>query len=118
MHPNFRSNLRCPYYQINSFMIDPDLKLYKCSLYIGEDEKSIGYISQDNSHFLLQDKESFIKAINTSPFDNEECVNCKVLPLCFGKCPILWENADKAHDEGCIPEKTTIVSKIRNLYNL
>lgn len=62
---------------------------------------------------LLSNYSELMKSLSYSPFNNEECSKCKVLPICHGKCPILWEDSGRIVDSGCIAEKYTIEEKIR-----
>jgi len=116
-HPNMRAGIRCPYYHINSFMIDAELYVYKCSLLVGEKNESIGRVTEDKQ-ITICDVDKYYKAVNLSPINIEECKECSILPLCYGKCPILWKNSGHMHNEGCIPEKGTIIEKIKYLYNV
>jgi uncharacterized protein len=118
-HPNINSELRCPYYHINSFVIDSELNIYKCSLYVGEVKKSIGRIKHNNKIVFHENMfNEYLKSTNLDTLAIEECKNCKILPLCFGKCPILWEKSGYKENEGCIPEKQTIVEKIKYEYGI
>jgi uncharacterized protein len=116
-HPNIKSGIRCIYYHIYSFIVDPDLNVYKCPHFVGDKEKAIGTINND---ILLYENtyHQYLKAINTNPFEIEECKNCKILPLCYGKCPIEWEHCGCNENEGCIPEKETIIEKIKYEYKI
>ena len=111
-HPSMRNFLRCPYYHINSFMIGPNSKVYKCPEYVGIENLALGYI-ENSGKIKIIDSHEFMKAVNYSPFDIDECKECKVLPICFGKCPILWEKRDKNKNEGCIPEKGSLIEKLK-----
>jgi uncharacterized protein len=112
-----KAGIRCPFYHINSFIIDPNLYVYKCSLLVGEKEEAIGKIAE-NKCITIDKVEKYYKSINLSPFDIEECRECPILPLCYGKCPILYEKSGFANNEGCIPEKETIIEKLKYLYNV
>lgn len=108
-------NTRCAYSGIQGFYLTPDLKLYKCPIYLdqgGNKDNSVGYINSEGE-MLLSNYSELMKSLSYSPFNNEECSQCKVLPICHGKCPILWENSGRIVDSGCIAEKYTIEEKIR-----
>ena len=113
IHPGFNHYTRCVMYQVNSFLIDPQLFVYKCPLHLGQSHKRIGYINED-AEMIIEKQDDCIMYTNMSPFDNEECRKCKVLPLCSGKCPELWKKSGFKENEGCIPEKETIVPKMEN----
>lgn len=106
-------HVRCAYNCLQGIYVSPELKLYKCPLYIdqNESEKSIGYIN-DLGEMVITDFGEYNKSLSYSPFEVGECVNCKVLPICHGKCPILWEKSGRKMGEGCIPDKISIETKI------
>lgn len=106
---------RCAYSAIQGFYVTPDMKLYKCPVYLdqgAEQDNSVGYIDK-NGEMIISNYSELLKSLSYSPFDNEECIKCKVLPICHGKCPIFWENSERSNDAGCIPEKYSIVEKIK-----
>lgn len=110
-HPGFEKATRCPAYQLNSFMIDPKLNMFKCSKHIGVESKRVGYIDSKGI-MKIEDVSTIYKYTNYSPFNNVECKECKVLPLCYGKCPVRWEELGFQEHQACIPEKHTICKKI------
>ena len=66
----------------NYFVIDPQGNMYKCLMYVGDENRRFGTldsnlnsISKHNLPWLIQ-----------SPFESSKCRNCKILPLCFGGC--------------------------------
>lgn len=113
-HPNFKSDIRCIYHQTNSFAIDPQLNLYKCAEYIGIKEYQVGVIN-DNSNIEINDIRLQNKSLMYSPIAIDECRQCRVLPICNGKCPIEWEKHNRKEHAGCIPEKKSIEFKIAQL---
>lgn len=68
----------------NYLIIDPDGYLYKCIVEIGDVKNSYGNILTYSSGY--SESVNNLKYLMKSPFDCEECVNCKVLPLCMGGC--------------------------------
>ncbi len=106
---------RCAYSGIQGYYLTPNMKLYKCPVYLDQGEgqdNSIGYIDK-NADMVISNHSELLKSLSYSPFQNSECLNCKVLPICHGKCPILWENSGRLADSGCIPEKYSIVEKVK-----
>ena len=73
----------CMYRSTNSFAIDAEGYLYKCLEHVGKPKYAVGN--------LLKQKVSLSKlaecAFSFSAFDNKECVNCPVFPICGGGCP-------------------------------
>jgi uncharacterized protein len=104
-------NTRCLYHTLNGFLLDPNLQLYRCPVFLGVDKKSIGHL--DSEQLNIINGAEYIETLKYSPFENSECFNCKVLPICNGKCPVLWEQAGKAKEEGCIPDKYTFEDKLK-----
>jgi len=103
--------VRCIYHSTNSYLIDPELDIYRCPIFIGGDKiNSIGYI--DNKNINIVNRSKYLDTLSYSPFEIEECRNCPVLPMCNGKCPIFWESNDKKEDHGCIPDKYNFKNKL------
>lgn len=73
----------CMYRSTNSYAIDAEGYLYKCLEHVGKPNYAVGN--------LLKQKVSLSKlaecAFSFSAFDNKECVNCPVFPICGGGCP-------------------------------
>ncbi len=69
----------------NSFVIAGDGKLYKCWHSVGHDDEAVG--SLDN---IGKFKYNLYDWLAYSPLNHDECLNCKVLPLCMGRCPHYW----------------------------
>lgn len=106
---------RCAYASLQGYYITPDLKVFKCPAYVDIDDKvsrAIGKI-MPNGELKINNINEYMNSFNYSPFSNNECIECKALPICHGKCPIIWELNKQSQDEGCIPEKHTIEAKIR-----
>jgi uncharacterized protein len=114
LHPNFKSEIRCIYHHVNSFAIDPKLNLYKCAEYIGMEAYQIGRINE-NSNIKMNNTSLCNRSLMYSPISLQECRECKVLPICNGKCPIDWEKNNRKEHAGCIPEKKSIEYKIAQL---
>jgi uncharacterized protein len=77
------STLFCMAHRVNSFLIDPGGYLYRCLNYVGDTERSMGNV-RDDINFQSQ---NFISLFDTDPFDNENCRQCGILPICMGGCP-------------------------------
>jgi len=82
----------CGAVSINSFVIDPNGDLYKCWNEVGRIENSVGSLysglksSFRNCKWLLYDA-----------FNDNDCADCKMLPVCFGGCAhkALYTTSDK-----------------------
>lgn len=105
-------NTRCVYHTITGFLVDPDLNLYRCPMYVGGDgSHRIGNITSQG--LQITNKAEYFHSLSYSPFENKECMDCKVLPICNGKCPVLWELSGRKNDEGCIPDKHSLDMKLQ-----
>lgn len=66
-----------------SFMIDQDGDLFMCSQSMKKEEAvgnvRFGFASQ-------KDFSRYNRFINTNPFNDNDCLNCKILPICKGGC--------------------------------
>jgi len=103
---------RCVYHTLTGFLADPELNLFRCPIYIGGDlEHKVGHI--DNQGLHITNREEYLKTLSYSPFDLQECKECKVLPICNGKCPVLWEISGRKKEEGCIPDKYSFEKKLK-----
>lgn len=68
----------CP----ESNLVGPDGTLWPCWDVVGRKEESIGNIRTGCIH-----NDTFLKWCLWDPFEDEECLDCKVLPICMGGCP-------------------------------
>lgn len=103
----------CMYRCKNSFAIDPAGDMYKCLEYLGDPQFKVGN--------LLEGK-IFLKKIaqatfSESPFENDACMECPVLPICGGGCPIdrikYRNHPDKAY---CSIHKTKLADMLPVLH--
>ena len=67
----------------NSFLVDSDGDLYRCFNYAGDKSKSMGNIRNP----LDYQHPEFTKLFQFDPFEDTECRQCNILPLCMGGCP-------------------------------
>lgn len=68
----------------NSIIVGPEGTLYPCDTYIGMESEGVGIIKNNGK---INYNENYYKW-HRSIYDenNEECLNCKLLPLCQGGC--------------------------------
>ena len=81
--PSIIKASHCIYDDVNSFVIDTDGRLYKCS--VGE-ETSVGQLDGTDPRKFRLDYLPWVKWIAIDPFADAECRECRVLPLCMGGC--------------------------------
>lgn len=65
-------------------VINYDGKVFKCSARDYADELSIGSIGKNGEMILNHNILSVM--FSDIPFRNEKCLNCKILPICYGPC--------------------------------
>lgn len=93
-----RKSYSCPAEICNYAIINYDGLVYKCNGRNLEKDKAEGVLLEDGN---IQWKSSFIvKRSSVSTFENEKCLNCKMLPQCMGPCSQKqiehgWGNVDK-----------------------
>ena len=85
----------------NKFFIDCNLNVYKCELLINRPECRVGYIDLDGN---FTPTGGFFNQMSFSPFDYDECRECKFLPLCGGGCPA-QKYADLERNDGELRNK-------------
>lgn len=71
----------------NSMVVEPDGTIQKCYELVGDKFTKIGNIM--NSDFVKDDLilKNQSEWYSWSPFEQKDCLECKVLPLCLGGCP-------------------------------
>lgn len=109
----------CAYYcmaqTINSFMVDPEGNLYRCTNYIGDLEKSIGKITDKINY----SHPNFTRLFKFNPFDDPTCRDCNILPICMGGCPARRQDRNLAREDLCgtwkhrLPEMLDIIARSR-----
>lgn len=77
----------------NSYVINYNGDIYKCWSDIGIEEARVAKLGdktlEDINYF------NYFKYMLFDPTEDDECKNCKVLPLCMGECPYLRTNKKK-----------------------
>ncbi len=74
----------CMFRQLNSFSIDPQGNIYHCLEHLGVPENRIGNLVDGTISLTKLSK----TMLGDNPFDDEDCVKCKIFPICGGGCPI------------------------------
>jgi len=83
--PN-NSMIECMARHVNSFLIGPNGDLYKCWHNLGNENYKLGNIYDDR--LIINDLVLSKFIIGTDPFLHQECRKCKILPICWGGCPM------------------------------
>lgn len=68
----------------SSYVIDPNLDVYKCAGLQGNIEHRIGVLNQEGE--LEKQSKVYDDWMKRNPFENKNCLKCKTLPICGGGC--------------------------------
>lgn len=99
----------CPFDCSNNFMVTSDLEMLRCSSCDKTSEAILGNIKDGK---IIYDEKNYKEKMNTIAYDNEKCLNCKVLPICKGGCYLKRSlNMDE-----CIPEVYFLDDYVKMLY--
>lgn len=94
------------------YIIDPEGKIYLCThTFDGLD--SIGSVFGGKDFIKPDAVSKYVSWYSVNPFEDNECIKCKILPICKGGCR-------KSRFEGlrgCIEEKVTKDLFVKNLVN-
>ena len=111
-YPKSKSNFCCAD-SINSYVISYDGSMYRCWHDLGVDKKSVGNIKNEGCYNQQQFMTS-ISYLLSSPFENETCVKCKLLPICMGGCPSYRNEKDQ---EKCVIWKYNLIDTLKMKYD-
>jgi len=115
-YPRPRS-IVCEASHVNSFVIDPDGDMYKCYAEIGDKTASIANVMDFDQPRDKKKRMHEIHLLTWDPFEFEDCINCKVLPVCAGGCPHLGIFRNKNKPE-CDKSKYNIEKLVKTRYRL
>jgi uncharacterized protein len=90
-----RCSMGCTYSTQNAFVIDPLGNCYKCWDFIGNPAFIIGNVQ--NFADIYQDAE-YLRELQFNPYENQDCPQCNMLPLCKSGCPAIM-NSDLPHPQ-------------------
>lgn len=104
---SFKSGINCCAAEMkNTYVIDPQGFLYKCLNDLGHIKWSLGNISSNEREWNIS---VIARYLGRDPFSEEECVDCKFLPQCFGGC--IWNYKDKG-THACKSIRYILIDKI------
>ena len=101
-------NTFCAAVRHNSFLIRPDGsigKCFDCNLSVGDVWHGIAHDSATQSNLS--------QWLDFNPFDDLECKNCTVLPLCLGSCPFFHIFRKK---KLCLKWKSDLSTSLRQIF--
>lgn len=93
----------------NAIVVEPDGGLQKCWNVIGQKDKRVGHLLEDNETY----RANRLKWLAWDGFNDKLCETCKVLPLCMGGCPYL-----KLYDIGSEYSCDPINYNLKNILEL
>jgi uncharacterized protein len=99
------------------YVVNPDGTLTKCTHHVGMPDKVIGDIRDLNPNPDQMADKLLSQFDRFNPFDDKECYNCEVLPICMGGCKSNNKVGEsQQYDAGCIATRFTYESDIVRLY--
>lgn len=104
---HFGKELACSLNSESKFMVDYKLNVYKCELFCGREESSVGKID-DDGNFIPNG--NFYHQMCHTPAKFKECRDCKFLPLCAGGC-MAKSNIRKGVDIQKLTEKNCMFTE-------
>lgn len=113
------SSTYCGANSLSMFVIDSYSNILKCWCNLGKSERNkVGHI-KDNGDIYYTDIATLCRWTDWDPFEIEECLECKVLPLCLGGCMYynIMGETEKI-DIGCSHRKHNIEDILKNFYLL
>ena len=101
LRPRLKTGV-CLVDQVNCYLVDPSGNLAKCWNCAGVEEERTGTIFDDKPH------ENLFRWLSFDPFDDPECLECNMLPICMGGCPY-----DKiiAGKKDCFTQKYNLIDR-------
>ena len=97
-------NFPCMFRSSWHFAIDPEGNVYKCLEHLGDRQKRVGSLRED----WISLERIARAALEEDAFQNDECIKCKVFPICGGGCPL-----DRIAGSKNIKSKKDICSKYK-----
>ena len=101
----------CMYNSVGAYAITPDGEIYKCIEHVGNKSKSIGNIIKECIS-LGKLSSCFFK---NNHLENSECIDCPVLPVCGGGCPLDREVDKGTNKISCSFYKTYLDKILSNM---
>jgi uncharacterized protein len=92
--PRFRGI--CGALKPNGFVILPNGDIHKCWDTVSMPDRKVGSIFETDA---LRTDERVLRWARWTPFENETCRSCKILPNCVGSCAHKFLNSDQTRGE-------------------
>ena len=87
----------CMTQSVNSFLVDPEGWLYRCWNHVGDRSKATGTIMEEVN--LMHP--NFMRLFEYSPFEDNRCLECNLLPVCMGGCPARRVDRQMTEEQMC-----------------
>lgn len=98
---------------LNHLVIDPAGQLLKCYEDLGSaDRYGIGYLDEEGVEQLTLPR-NHLAWLSWDPFEHEECLDCKVLPLCMGGCSYQMVRNGLGIGPGCLKLRYNVDDIVR-----
>lgn len=115
-YPRVRMGAACTADRLNSLVVTPTGNLFKCWTEVAfSEEHSVGNILKEPSPFQ---KRNWRKWLLWDPYENLNCINCNILPICNGGCPYMGYKLreEGKGDQQCIFYKYNLEKIIKLTY--
>lgn len=89
--------------------------MYKCWCEVGDKKESFSNITEYENLEDEDQNNNLLKWINRTPFDDSDCKECRLLPICMGGCPKMGHK--DANGKSCDLWKYNIENMIKCTYN-
>ena len=101
----------CGLYSENQYTVTPNCDVYKCWEHAGIEQHRMGKIDKHGNFSDLQ--YAYYDWMSKNPLENEECRECKYLPVCGGGCCVISYNEEKTyHGKGCFKVKGILEKQV------
>lgn len=101
----------CPAHNPNSFIVSPAGELFKCGSFLRPSD-CVGRLNRESPDGASIDLERLWAWVGDDPFDDPQCRECDVLPICMGGCQALRRQKGKA-DRHCIYYRYNLERELR-----
>ena len=89
--------IACMSQHVNSYLVDPQGRMYKCFAQLGDPSKSMGHIGDAIDY----ENANFSTLFDFDAYLDKECRACSLLPVCNGGCPEKRTHPGVAKEELC-----------------
>jgi uncharacterized protein len=83
---NLERRTTCMFHWYKGFVVTPSLELFKCDELVGMSEHQVGLIDETGHLVLFLNEYMQQTARSVTAF--EQCLSCRLLPMCGGGCPV------------------------------